>query len=142
MLSLVIVTQSSASELTFGFDNPSFNGNGYSAHVLSIEQLQFNRKKELKDEQAAEQRRLEREAENETIAKFLNNVESRIYAQLSKQMVDNMFTDNGDTSGTAEIDGATIKWVKDETSGTITIQITEEDGTFTEVIVPIDGFGF
>jgi Na+-transporting NADH:ubiquinone oxidoreductase subunit NqrC len=109
---------------------------------LSIEQLQFNRKKELKDEQAAEQRRLEREAENETIAKFLNNVESRIYAQLSKQMVDNMFTDNGDTSGTAEIDGATIKWVKDETSGTITIQITEEDGTFTEVIVPIDGFGF
>ncbi len=142
LLSLIITTQSSAGELTFGFDNPSFNGNGYSAHVLSIEQLQFNRKKELKDEQAAEQRRLEREAENETIAKFLNNVESRIYAQLSKQMVDNMFTDNGDTSGTAEIDGATIKWVKDETSGTITIQITEEDGTFTEVIVPIDGFGF
>jgi hypothetical protein len=32
--------------------------------------------------------------------------------------------------------------VKDETSGTITIQITGEDGTFTELIVPITGFGF
>ena len=124
LLSLIITTQSSASDLTFGFDNPSFSGNGYSTHVLSIEQLQHNRKKEIEDDAAAEARRAEREAENETIQKFLKNVESRIYAQLSKQMVDSMFTDTGDTSGTAEIDGSTIYWVKDETSGTITIQIT------------------
>ena len=142
LLSLIITTQSSASDLTFGFDNPSFSGNGYSTHVLSIEQLQHNRKKEIEDDAAAEARRAEREAENETIQKFLKNVESRIYAQLSKQMVDSMFTDTGDTSGTAEIDGSTIYWVKDETSGTITIQITGEDGTFTELIVPITGFGF
>ena len=109
---------------------------------MSIEQLQHNRKKEIEDDAAAEARRAEREAENETIQKFLKNVESRIYAQLSKQMVDSMFTDTGDTSGTAEIDGSTIYWVKDETSGTITIQITGEDGTFTELIVPITGFGF
>lgn len=110
--------------------------------MLAIEQLQYTRKKELKDEAEAEARRLEREEENTLINKFITNVQSRIYAQLSKQMVDNMFTDTGDTTGTAELDGATIYWVKDVTTGTITIQITEEDGTFTEVVVPIDGFGF
>ena len=38
-----------ASELVHEFKNPSFSGNGYSSHVLSIEQLQFNRDKTVKD---------------------------------------------------------------------------------------------
>ena len=143
LLSLLLITQtSSASDLTFQFDSPSFNGNGYSNHVLAIEQLQFTRKQEIKKAEEAKQRELEREEDNSIINKFITNIQSRIYAQLSKQMVDNMFTDTGDTSGEADLDGAKIYWVKDVTTGTITIQITEEDGTFTEVVVPIDGFGF
>ena len=63
-------------------------GNGYSSHVLSVEQLQHNRKQDLKDKADAEARRLERELENTTLNKFVKNVESRIYATLSKQMVD------------------------------------------------------
>jgi hypothetical protein len=86
--------------------------------------------------------RIAREEENETINKFINNVESRIYAQISKQMVDGMFEENGALTGTADLDGATIYWLKDLTSNTITVQITEEDGTFTEITVPLDGFGF
>ena len=76
------------------------------------------------------------------MAKFLNNVESRIYAQLSKQMVDNMFADNGALSGTAEIEGATIYWLKDVSADTISITITEEDGSVTTITVPLQGFGF
>ena len=53
-----------------------------------------------------------------------------------------MFTDDGDTSGTAEIEGATIYWVKDTTSDTITVTITEEDGSTTQIVVPLSGFGF
>jgi len=132
----------SASELTQNFKNPSFSGNGYSTHVLSIEQLQFQRKQEIKDKAEAEARRLEREAEQETIAKFLNNVESRIYANISKNLVDSMFANDGSTSGTATIEGATIYWVKDTTADTITVTITEEDGTVTELTVPLTGFGF
>ena len=90
----------------------------------------------------SEERRKQREAESTTLAKFLSNVESRIYAQLSKQMVDNMFSDTGALTGTAEIEGATIYWIKDASTDTITVQITEEDGTFTEIIVPLSGFGF
>jgi len=132
----------SADSMTFQFKNPSFSGQGYSNHVLAIEQLQANRKQALKDEAEAAEREAAREAANTTLAKFLNNVESRIYANISKNLVDGMFEENGALTGTAEIEGATIYWIKDETAGTITVQITEEDGTFTELVVPLTGFGF
>ena len=86
-----------------------------------------------------ETRRLERELENTTLNKFLKNVESRIYAQLSKQMVDAMFascSDNCANTGTAEIEGSTITWVKDPTTGSITLTIVGEDGTTTEITIP------
>ena len=139
---LALVGTASADTLTFDFKNPSFSGQGYSNHVLAIEQLQHQRKQQLKEEAEAKQREAERDAANTTLAKFLNNVESRIYANISKQLVDNMFANDGSTSGTAEIEGATIYWIKDTTADTITVQITEADGTFTELTVPLTGFGF
>lgn len=136
--------------LTFGFKNPSFSGNGWSSHALSVSQLEYNRKSEVLKAEAAAQAKEEREAANSILNKFLNNVESRIYAQLSKQLVDNMFgiCDPGVTectttdSGVATVEGAEISWVRDNTTGTITLNIISEDGTTTTITVPIDGFGF
>ena len=142
MLGVFAWTGASASELTHSFKNPAFSGNGYSNHVLAIDQLQNQRKKENEDEAKALAREAEREAENSTLAKFLKNVESRIYANISKNLVDGMFEDDGATTGTAEIEGATITWNKDLTSDTITVIIVEEDGTTTELTVPLTGFGF
>ena len=139
---ILLISTANASELTHEFKNPSFSGNGYSNHVLAIEQLRYQREKEIQDKKDAAAAKLERELEQTTLNKFINNVESRIYAQLSKQMVDNMFTDDGSTSGTATIEGATIYWIKDTSSDTISIQITEEDGTLTSITVPLTGFGF
>jgi len=142
-LALLFVALSSSNvsaDLVWGFKNPSFSGQGYSSHVLSVEQLQFNRKQDIKKEAEAEQRRIERELENTTLNKFLKNVESRIYAQISKQMVDAMFADCSDTcsnTGTAEIEGSTITWVKAD--GMITLTIVSEDGTVTEITIPADG---
>jgi len=141
-MAFLLATNAFGGELVHEFKNPSFSGQGYSNHVLAIEQLQFQRKKELQEKAEAEAAKAKRDAEQTTLAKFLNNVESRIYAQLSKQLVDNMFTDDGSTSGTATIEGATIYWVKDTTADTISIQITEDDGTYTEITVPLTGFGF
>ena len=132
----------SAGELTHEFKNPSFSGNGYSNHVLALEQLRYQRQKEITEKKEAAAAKLQRELEQSTLNKFINNVESRIYANLSKQMVDNMFTDSGATSGTATIEGASIYWVKDVSADTITIQITNTDGTLTELSVPLTGFGF
>ena len=138
----LITSTSYASELTHSFKNPSFSGNGYSNHVLSIEQLQFQRAEQIKKDKEAKERQAERDEENKTINRFIANVESRIYANLSKQLVDNMFAEDGATTGTAEIEGATIYWEKDTDLGTISIRITEEDGTITTLTVPIGDFGF
>ena len=88
---IVYSTQVISSSLTFDFSNPSFSGEGYSSHVLSIEQLQYNRKESVKDDLLSAESKAARDAKNTTLAKFVTNVESRIFANLSKQMVDNMF---------------------------------------------------
>ncbi len=140
---LMLCSTSVSAELTWGFKSPAFHyGNGYSSHVLSVEQLQHNRKQDLQDKADAEAKRLERELENTTLNKFIKIVESRIYATLSKQMVDSMFADCGTScanSGTAEIEGSQISWVKDATTGAITLTVVEEDGSTTTIEIPGSG---
>ena len=144
--------RSEASELVHDFHSPSFSGIGWSTHMLSIEQLQHNRKEDLLAKIEAEERKEERDEKNTTINKFIKNVESRIYANLSKQLVDNMFAtpdpncveDCPEVSltGEAKIEGSILTWVKDPDLGTITLTIIGEDGTTTEMIVPVGDFGF
>lgn len=145
-VSVFLSGQSIASELTWGFKNPAFHyGNGYSTHVLSVEQLQHNRKEDLRKEAEAEAARLERELENSTLNKFIRNIESRIYATLSKQMVDAMFADCADScsnTGTADIEGSSITWLRDTITGDITLTIVQDDGSTTTITVPSGSFGF
>ena len=140
---MLLISKPVAAELTWGFKSPAFHyGNGYSSHVLSVEQLQHNRKQDLLDKAEQEASRLERELENTTLNKFIKNVESRIYATLSKQMVDSMFADCGNScanSGSAEIEGSSISWVKDTTTGAITLTVIEEDGSTTTIEIPGSG---
>lgn len=139
---IVFLTTASAGELHYEFKNPSFSGQGYSNHVLALEQLQFTRSQDIKKKQEREAKDAQRDEANEVINKFIANVESRIYANLSKQLVDNMFSSTGASTGTAELEGATIFWERDVDLGTIAIRITEIDGTVTTVTVPVGDFGF
>ena len=144
--------RSEASELVYDFHSPSFSGIGWSTHMLSIEQLQHNREEDLIAKAEAEERKEERDEKNTTINKFIRNVESRIYANLSKQLVDNMFAtpdpnceeDCPEVSLTGEaiIEGSILTWIKDPDLGTITLTIVSEDGSTTEMIVPVGDFGF
>lgn len=140
IVGLLAIASPVKAELVWGFKSPAFHyGNGYSTHVLSVEQLQHNRKEDLRKAAEAEAARIERELENTTLNKFLRNIESRIYANLSKQMVDAMFADCGDTctnTGSAEIEGSELTWVKDPTTGSITLTIVGADGTTTEITIP------
>ena len=138
-----------ASELDFQFGNPAFSGKGYGTHVLSVDQLQHQRKKDAEDDAKSAASAAKRELNNTTIAKFVKNVESRIYANLSKQLVDNMFGTSCDsetttcpTSGTADVEGSTLYWVKDTTTGNITLTITDESGAVTTMTVPVGDFVF
>jgi hypothetical protein len=83
----------------FQFKSPSFNGSGYSSHVLTIENQENTRQVQLrKDIQAVLD--AQKTAESSTnISKFLNNLESRIYAQISQNLATAMFTATGDQTG-------------------------------------------
>ena len=129
-----------ATELVHSFQSPAFiPGNGYSTHVLTIEQLEANRRKALKDAEKSAVDQAARDAKNTNLAKFLVNVESRIYAQLSKQLADAMFSD-GANSGEMDFQGTNINWVKSATD--VTLTITDVAGGVTEVTVPIGSFAF
>jgi len=144
-----LTNTSIASELTHKFGNPAFSKEGYSQHALSIEQLQYTRENDrIKDEKSAISQ-AERDEKNKTINKFIANVESRIYANLSKQLVDNMFGTSCDsstttcaTSGTANVEGSTIYWVKDTSTEIITLTITDPTGTVSTLSVPVGDFIF
>ena len=145
----LLTTSILASDLVHEFKNPAFSGNGYSNHVLSVDQLQSQRKKDNEADAKSEAAAAARAEKNTVINKFIANVESRIYANLSKQLVDNMFGTSCDsstttcpTSGTSNIEGATIYWVKDTTTDIITLTITDENGNVTSMSVPIGDFVF
>jgi hypothetical protein len=150
---MALTLASQASSLGFGFNNPSFSGQGWSTHVLSIAQLEHNRQSEIDADERSAIAEAERDERNSVMNKFITNVESRIYATLSKQLVENMFgicsveeveadTCTVTTSGTATYMGATLVWSRDDVNNTITLTITQPDGTSTEIVVPIKGFGF
>ena len=154
LLLAIIGLEGQASNLVFNFSNPSFSGIGYSSHVLSIEQLQYQRSQAVADDKTAAEKAADRAANNTTLSKFVTNVESRIFANLSKQMVDNMFGTNctEDTtttevecplSGSATLpDGSTVIWSKDTTLNTITLTVTDAAGGITQLIVPVGDFKF
>ena len=154
LITIILTTICQASELTFGYKNPAFSGVGWSTHALSIAQIEFNREQGVADDKTAAEKAADRAAKNTTLAKFVTNVESRIFANLSKQMVDNMFgtncTEDPDTTaiecppdGQATLpDGSIVKWVRDDTLETITLTVIDAAGGITQLIVPIGDFKF
>ena len=129
-------------ELVHKFKSPSFSGINSSAHYLTIENQEFNRKAAIKAEIKAYQEELEREADNTTLARFIRNLESRIYAQLSRQLVDALFGENPSTFGTLELMGNTIEYSVSADGTMITLKITDAEGNVTEITVPIGSFTF
>ena len=130
----------SADEMTHKFKNPSFSGIGTSSHYLTIENQEFSRKEAVREEIKAYAEELEREADNTTLARFIRNLESRIYAQLSRQLVDNLFGESTSDFGVLELEGNTIEYrVEDDK---VTLLITDEEGNTTEITVPLGSFTF
>jgi len=131
-----------ADEIVHKFKSPSFSGINTSAHYLTIENQEFNRKAAIKAEIKAYREELEREAENTTLARFIRNLESRIYAQLSRQLVDALFGEDPSTFGVLELMGNTIEYSVSDDGTMITLRITDAEGNVTEITVPIGSFTF
>ena len=135
-----VATSTVSAQLVHQLNSTSFSGQGYSNHVLTIEQLEASRRKAMADAQKAAQEKAERDAKNTNLAKFLVNVESRIYAQLSKQLADAMFAEGSATTGSFDFQGTNISYVKTGTD--VTLTIVETNGNRTEITVPLSSFSF
>jgi hypothetical protein len=140
MVAYAAATSVNADTITHKFKSPSFSGIGTSSHYLTIENQQYTRKLTIKEEIKALQDEIKREKENSTLARFMRNLESRVYAELSRQLVNNLFGETPQSEGVITLEGNTIEYTSDGV--TLTLKITEADGTVTEIVIPIGTFTF
>jgi len=147
LLGVLFVAELSADEIKHKFKNPSFSGIGTGAHYLTIENQEKSRKDKIKADIEAALKAAERADQNSTINKFIRNLESRIYSQISKGLVDSMFCDpatvvecTGATSGSFSIEGNTVSYVVTTNADgleVIVMTIVDPDGTITTIEIPI-----
>lgn len=130
----LVITPAHAAEILFKFNSPSFSGEGWSSHVLTIENLEATRRQKIIDDKKSAAEKAASDAKNTNLAKFLNNLESRIYATISQNIAAELFKDGGATSGQFDIQGNHLEWVSD--GSTITLTITDPGGSVTQVVVP------
>ena len=137
---LFIGNKAKADEIVHEFKSPSFSGIATSSHYLTIDEQEKTRRDEIAEDVENALKEVEREADNTTLAKFLRNLESRIYSQLSRDIAESLFnSEKGGTGGSIELEGSTITFVNDGIN--ITLIVTDPDGNITTIIIPVGIFG-
>lgn len=135
-----LATSNSYAELTHSFKSPSFSGVGYSSHVQTIENTETSRQAAIDATRLQAAKDAASAASNTNLSKFLNNFESRVYAQLSSQLVNSLFGENPQNSGTVVVQGNTIRYSK--SADEINLTVTASDGSITQIIIPVAQFKF
>jgi len=125
------------SEIVFEFKSPTFNGVGYSSHQLSKEQISFNRRKSIADEIKSIALQAELAKSRSATNQFMSSLQARIYSELAKQITDQLFSDDGQESGTFTIEDSTINWYK-SADDKIVFSVTDlSTGNITEIVIPV-----
>ena len=136
---LFCVLNANADELVHNFKNPSFSGFGYSSHILTMENQEKTRREKIKADREADIAAAERREYNSTLNKFLRNFESRVYSQLSRELVNQLFGEESSENGEFVIEGTTITYSND--GDIITLTTLDSNGNLTTIEVPIGDFG-
>jgi len=137
---LLFITTLQGSEFVHQFKNPAFSGVGYAQHVITIENQEFTRQESKRKAAEAALAKAVRDAKNTNLSKFMNNLESRVYATLSAKLVETMFgsdTAEAQNSGIISFEGNTISYQK--LIDTIQLTVQDVEGTTTIVDIPIAG---
>jgi curli production assembly/transport component CsgF len=113
---------------------------GYSSHVQTIENTEKTRRDAIDAAKFQAAKDAATAVNNTNLQKFLNNFESRVYAQLSSQLVNNLFGENPQNSGIVSISGNTIQYSK--SGDEINLTVTGQDGSITQIIIPVAQFKF
>jgi hypothetical protein len=139
-------------ELVQQFKSPSFNGIGWSSHVLTIDSIEKSRRDSIDAQKKADIAKAEADLLNTPLNRFMSLFQSQVYAQLATQLSNNLFQNRcagvegpipgcvNPTTGTFVLDGNTVTWRKTETH--VVLTVVDAKGTVTTVTVPIASFGF
>ncbi len=123
-------------ELKFQFKSPMFSGVGYSSHILNIENISFTRKSNIAEEAEALALQLSLATAREPVNVFMTNLQSRIYSELTKQITEQLFAEDGDSTGSFTLEDSTINW--SQSSDNITLDVYDSlTGSTTSIIIPI-----
>ena len=115
-----------AQDIVYAPVNPSFGGNPFnSAHLLGI----ANAQNDFRDPKAT--------TSGSQADIFSRQLQSRLLSALSSQIVDAIFGENPQQSGTIKFGGQTISFVRGLTEVTLTIT---DDGTGEVTIIVIPTF--
>lgn len=113
-----------AQDISYKPIDPTFGGNPFnSAHLLGVANAQ-NDYRDPKSTTNSSQADI-----------FARQLQSRLLSALSSQIVNAIFGDNPQESGTIRFGGQTISFVRDLES--VTLTITDDDtGEVTEIVIP------
>jgi hypothetical protein len=141
-------------EIVQQFKNPTFSGQGWASHVLTLEQMRQGAKNSVESKAAADKAAAEAALQNTPLAKFMALFTGQVYSQLATQLTNNLFKEctgpncsNGDflVSETQK-----IIWQKAGGQVTLTVYDGKKEGNkiiwnsaYTQqIIVPISSFSF
>lgn len=141
LVMLFVIGTAHSSELTFNFNSPSFSGVGYSSHVLTIYQLEQSARQRQEDRRRQEAAAALRAEQNSPGNQFTQAFQSLVYAQLAKNLSDQLFGENPQNNGSMTFSNVTIGWIRN--GGEVAMTITDRaTNSVTTITVPIGAFAF
>ena len=157
LLGVVITTLVSTSvnaELVQQFKDPTFSGQGWASHVLTLEQMRNSAENSINSKAAADKAAADAAAQNTPLAKFMALFTGQVYSQLATQLTNNLFkecTGSACSSGNFMVtETQQIQWTKVGNNVTLTVydgkKVNGEfvpNATFTQqIVVPVSSFSF
>ena len=157
LIAIALLPALAQAELVQQFKDPTFSGQGWASHVLTIEQMRQGAKSTLESKAASEKAAAEAAANNTPLAKFMALFTGQVYSQLATQLTNNLFKDCVAGGGASCTDGTfligelqKIHWVK--LNGMVTLEVIDgkKDGTTVvwnatptqTITVPVSSFSF
>jgi Type VIII secretion system (T8SS), CsgF protein len=154
LLILTLSTTFAQAELVQQFKDPTFSGNGWASHVLTLEQMRQSAENARDSKAASEKAAIDAAATNTPLAKFMALFTGQVYSQLATQLTNNLFkectTGACSTGNFMVTDTQQIQWTK--LNGQVTLNVYDGkkvNGSFVAnasptqtITVPISSFSF
>lgn len=156
-LGLILAVTTANAELVQQFKDPTFSGQGWASHVLTVEQMRQSAKSSVASKEASEKASADAAAQNTPLAKFMALFTGQVYSQLATQLTNNLFKECAAGGGSSCTNGnfmvtetQQIQWVK--LNNNVTLNVYDGkivDGKFVAnksptqtITVPVSSFSF